>query len=166
VPVLDALDMMEDVFTPGRLDVAALLGRYKAYLERLKKQGLDPFRDQPLRADFQLPEAVGHFHIYAWLTQAVGRECVLTPEFPTGNGKVDLRIVWEGHTSLLEVKSLGAARQLVAARSQAAKYAKQQGLAEATLAVFLHAESSEAVSKLEGTEEVDGIQVHVVAIAW
>ncbi len=166
VPALDGADMMEDVFTPEGLNVPALLERYKAYLDRLRARGRDPFRDQPLRADFQLPEAVGHFHLYAWLLQAVGGECAITPEFPTGNGKVDLRMVWEGKVSLLEVKSLGAGWELARARVQAARYARQQGLAEATLVVFLPTERPEELSRFEGSEAVDGVTVHVVPIGW
>ncbi|MBM4320968.1 MAG: hypothetical protein FJ125_13700, partial [Deltaproteobacteria bacterium] len=106
VPPLEGTDALEDVFTPQRFDAAALLQRYKEHLQRLRVRGRDPFRDQPLRADFQLPEAVGHFHLYSWLAQAVGRECAITPEFPTGNGKVDLRILHKGQAVLVEVKSL------------------------------------------------------------
>lgn len=166
VPALDGADTLEDVFTPGRFDAAALLQRYKAHLDDLRERGRDPFHDQPMRADFQLPEAVGHFHLYAWLLQAVGRECIITPEFPTGNGKVDLRIIHRGQPVLVEVKSLAAARELPAARSQAARYARQLGLAEATLAVFLPTRRPEIVAQLEGAAEVEGVRVHVVAVSW
>ena len=166
VPAFDGTDTLEDVFLPERLDVVALLQRYKAYLDSLREAGRDPFRDQPMRADFQLPEAVGHFHLYAWLQQATGRECSITPEFPTGNGKVDLRILHRGRTSLVEVKSLAAARELPRARAQAAKYAAQQGLSEATLVLFVPTKRPELLATFEGSAAVDEVRVHVVAVSW
>jgi len=166
IPALEGTDMLEDVFEPKRFNVAALLQRYKIHLEFLRSRGRDPFRDQPMRADFQLPEAVGHFHLYAWLQKAVGWAVSITPEFPTGNGKVDLWVRHETGPVLIEVKSLGAARQLITARKQAARYAQQQGLTEATLAAFVPTNQPEALSKLEESVVVDGIQVHTVAIGW
>ena len=88
---LDPLDGLDDVFKGRMLDLRALLDRYKNYLQRLKDKKLNPWQAQPRRkTDHQLTEAVGHFHLYAWLKEALGRRCVVSPEFPTGNGKVDL----------------------------------------------------------------------------
>ncbi|MEZ4709432.1 MAG: hypothetical protein R3A44_19640 [Caldilineaceae bacterium] len=91
---LDPLDDLADVFAPANsLDLAALLQRYKAYLARLKSKGLNPWKEQPRRqSDLHLIEAVGHFHLYMWLQTAIGHRCVISPEFPTGNGRVDLHI--------------------------------------------------------------------------
>ncbi len=88
---LEPLDDLDDVFSGPALDLGALLARYKKYLQRLKDKGLNPWQDQSRRkTDHQLTEAVGHFHLYTWLKGAIGRRCVISPEFPTGNGKVDL----------------------------------------------------------------------------
>ena len=86
---MDHLDELEDVFEGAELNVTALLRRYKDYLARLKAGGINPWQNQPRRKDLHYTEAVGHFHLYHWLQNAVGRFCVISPEFPTGNGKVD-----------------------------------------------------------------------------
>jgi len=39
-----------------------------------------------------MTEAVGHFHLFSWLQTAVGKQCAVSPEFPTGNGLVDLHL--------------------------------------------------------------------------
>ncbi len=133
-------DLLDDVFTPHGLSVPPLLARYRAYLARLAARGIDPWQGQPRRkTDLHLTEAVGQFHLYAWLRDAVGRRCVITPEFPTGNGKVDLVLrTKEGqHLGLVEVKSFVDMYDLGKGREQAAGYAKQLGLSTVTLAVFV-----------------------------
>src|SRR5262249_42602900 len=90
-------DLLDDVFLPGSLCVPPLLARYRGYLSRLKARGIDPWKGQPRRQDLHLTEAVGHFHLYAWLRDAVGRRCTISPEFPTGNGKVDLVLRTKEH---------------------------------------------------------------------
>jgi hypothetical protein len=62
---LDPLDDLADVFEPPELNVPALIRRYRDYLGRLKAKGLNPWKDQPRRADLHLTEYVGHFHLYA-----------------------------------------------------------------------------------------------------
>src|SRR5262249_23512439 len=101
---LDPLDTLSDVFTEQTLNAAALCERYKAYLVRLKGAGQDPFLGEPRRGDLGLREAVGHFHLYAWLREAVRTQCVVSPEFPTGNGKVDLLLRSAHQRAVIEVK--------------------------------------------------------------
>ncbi|MCP4757061.1 MAG: hypothetical protein GY866_39870, partial [Proteobacteria bacterium] len=101
---LEPLDKLLDVFEGPALDLPALLGRYKDYLVRLKNKGMTPWKDQPRRkTDLHLTEAVGHFHLYAWLLAAVGRRCVVSPEFPTGNGKVDIHLKCGDKQGIIEV---------------------------------------------------------------
>jgi hypothetical protein len=159
-------DLLADVFTPAGLCVPPLLGRYRAYLERHKERGTDPWQGQPRRKDLHLTEAVGHFHLYAWLRDAVGRRSTITPEFPTGNGKVDLVIRTKEHTALIEVKSFVDAYELQQGRAQAAGYAKKLGLAAATLAVFVPAPDATLPPELSGESVIDGVTVTTVAIGW
>ena len=120
---LEPLDDLSDVFETDTLDLPALLGRYKDYLQRMKAKGMNPWKDQPRRSDLHQTEAVGHFHLYFWLQNAVGRQCAVCPEFPTGNGKVDLHLQCGKKRGLIEVKSFIDASQVKAARTQAACYA-------------------------------------------
>jgi AAA-like domain len=163
---IEPIDTLSDVFTPGGLCLPPLLERYRAYLKRLKARGIDPWKGQPRRADLHLTEAVGHFHLYAWLRDAVGRRCTLTPEFPTGNGKVDLVLRTEHHTGVIEVKSFVDRYELGQGHAQAAGYAKKLGLTEATLAVFVPVEEAAVPKELSGDVMVDGVKVTVVALGW
>lgn len=166
VLALDPFDLLEDVFSERGIDAAALTRRYVAYLGRLKAAGKDPFAGELRRSDMGLREAVGHFHLHAWLLEAAGRICAVSPEFPTGNGKVDLFLRWQGHTAVIEVKSFRSAADLVTARKQAARYAKSQGLPTATLAVFVPTGEEAVLKGLSGEEVTDGVKVVTIAIGW
>jgi hypothetical protein len=159
-------DTLSDVFTPGGLRLAPLLERYRGYLRRLKAQGIDPWKGQPRRADLHLTEAVGHFHLYAWLRDAVGRRCSISPEFPTGNGKVDLVLRTRAHAGVIEVKSFVDMYELGQGRAQAAGDALKLGLDEATMAVFVPIEEGAIPAEVPGETIVDGVKVVVVAIGW
>ena len=163
---LDPLDTLSDVFTEQTLDAPALLERYKAYLFRLKAAGQDPFLGEQRRSDLGLREAVGHFHLYAWLREAVRTLCAVSPEFPTGNGKVDLLLRSHHQRAVIEVKSFRSASDVPIARRQAARYAKSQNLASATLAMFVPVSDEEVLRKLSGDEVIDGVRVITVAIGW
>jgi hypothetical protein len=163
---LDPLDTLSDVFTEQALDAAALCERYKAYLARLKAAGQDPFLGEPRRGDLGLREAVGHFHLYAWLREAVRTLCVVSPEFPTDNGKVDLLLRSAHQRAVIEVKSYRSASEVPIARRQAARYARSQKLAAATLAMFVPVSDEEVLRKLSGDEVIDGVRGITVAIGW
>ena len=124
---LEPLDDLADVFAGETLNLPSLLDRYKSYLIRMKANGLNPFKDQPRRADLHYTEAVGHFHLYAWLLAAIGRRCVTSPEFPTGNGKVDIHIRCNGKKGIIEIKSFVDMSETRKATEQAAAYAQQHG---------------------------------------
>lgn len=165
---LHPLDDLADVFAlPTALDLPALLRRYREYLARLKAKGINPWKEQPRRqTDLHLTEAVGHFHLYAWLQNAIGRRCAVTPEFPTGNGRVDLHIGCSGLRGIIEVKSFVDHYQAGEDRKQAARYAKRLGFDRVTMAVFVPVEDETLLEKLSVHETVDGVAVQVVAIGW
>ena len=130
-------------------------------------------RESPLtvgRADLRHTEAVGHFHLYNWLCAAVGTRCVISPEFPTGNGKVDLVLrSEEGHVGLIEVKSFTSQAELAAQKAQAARYAASRGLLEATLALFVPSDDEELIQELSRTDAIQigaaEVRIHTVAVA-
>ena len=161
------MDSLTDIFSGSILSLGALLDRYKKYLQRLKAKGLNPWKEQPRRkSNHQLTETVGHFHLYTWLKQAIGRRCVISPEFPTGNGKVDLHIKYDLQQGIIEVKSFVDAYQLNQDRTTAAQYAKDLGLDQVTMAVFIPVEDETVLEKLSSDEVVKEVQVTVVMIGW
>ncbi|MBF0202704.1 MAG: AAA-like domain-containing protein, partial [Desulfamplus sp.] len=117
---LQPLDDLGDVFAGENIDVPALVDRYVDFLGRLAQKGIHPFHGQPRRGNMNITEAVGHFHLYAWLLNVVGRRCVVSPEFPTGNGKVDIHLKCQGKKGLIEVKSFSDLHQLRKGVGQAA----------------------------------------------
>jgi hypothetical protein len=163
---LDPLDDLADVFAEDELDLPALLERYKRFLARLTAEGLNPWKDQPTRQDLRMTEAVGHFHLYAWLQSAVGRRCVASPEFPTGNGKVDLHLRCGDRRGIIEVKSFADLYELNRSRLQAARYATSLGFGSVTLALFVPTKDEQTLAKLSTTESLEGAQVHTIAIGW
>lgn len=162
VPVVDPHDDLTEVF--ASLDLPALMGRYRDYLKRLAAAGIHPWKDQARRADLHITEAAGHFHLYWWLIEASGRNLGVSPEFPTGNGKVDLHVTRRGKTGVIEVKSFTQRSDLPWQREQAAGYAKSRGLTAATLALFVPTDDEALLQKLSTTEEIEGVTVTTVAI--
>jgi len=126
---LDPLDELSDVFTSRSLNIPALLTRYKDYLERLRAKDINPWKEQPRRkTDLQLIEAVGHFHLFSWLRDAVRDDCIVSPEFPAGNRQVDLHLRCGNQRGIIEVKSFVKHSQIKDAQDQAADYAKKLSL--------------------------------------
>jgi hypothetical protein len=161
---LTPLDTLDDIIIGSGLNTVALLDRYKDYLTRLKESGYNPWKNQPRRKDYHLTEAVGHFHLYHWLQMALGIKSTISPEFPTGNGKVDLHIEYQEKKGIIEVKSFTNANDAIHARHQAAKYAKQTGYPDVTLAMFAPFTDEDILNQLSVKETIDGINVTVVVI--
>jgi len=164
---LEPLDELTDVFASASLNLPALLTRYKDYLVRLREKDINPWKNQPRRKkDFKLTESVGQFHLFTWLKEAVGRRCVVSPEFPTGNGKVDLHLQCGKQRGIIEVKSFVDSYQIKEYRLQAADYAKGLGIDSVTIALFIPVLEETVLEKLSTQETIQGIEVTVVAIGW
>ena len=163
---LEPFDKMTDVFDKPELDISALLERYKGYLVRLKSAGLNPWKDQPRRTDLHLREAIGHFHLYFWLKQAIEDICIVSPEFPTGNGRVDLHLQCGDKAGVIEVKSYKSQANLEKAQIQAAGYANSLKMPSIAIAVFVPVEDDSLLKRLSGKTVIDGVKVMVSAIGW
>ena len=160
------LDALRDVLEADELNLPALMKRYTNYLDRLAEKGINPWQGLPPRTDLHLTEAVGHFHLYAWLRDAIGRWCVISPEFPTGNGKVDLHLRCKGKEGMIEVKSYVDQLTFEASLLQAARYARSLGLPKILMAVFVPTHDPEVLSALSQSHEMDDVHVDVAAIGW
>lgn len=166
IPPLDLLDTLEDVFQGSDLNLKVLLERYKDYLKRLKSKGLNPWKGQPRRADLHYTEAVGHFHLYMWLQRAIGNDCVISPEFPTGNGKVDLHLRCAEGEGIIEVKSFTRASDIKRFKNEAAKYAENLNKGSVTIALFVPTEEEHILEQFSFEEIINNVTVTVVAIGW
>jgi len=131
----DPFEDLSDTITEDNLDVRNLLRRYERYLRQNRSWLL---KDAPRRADLRIYEAVYHFNLFTYLSRFMGRrDAQVYPEFPTGNGKVDILIRYAGRMHALEVKSYADEFEYREALRQAAAYGRQLGLSEITLAFFV-----------------------------
>ncbi len=88
------------------------------------------------------------------------------PEFPTGNGQIDLIIEYEGKRYGVEVKSYTNQREYKKALKQAARYAESLRLTEITLAFFIEAVDDDNRKKYEAiyTDAKRGVTVRPVFV--
>lgn len=157
---------LSDTITNEMLHLPNLLRRYEAYLQA-NRHWL--FKNAPRRStDERIFEAVYHFNLYRYLADFLeGYEAHLYPEFPTGNGKVDLLIRHYNRLYALEVKSFVNRREYQKALGQAAAYAQRLQLTEIVLILFVEYASEEHRRDFE-TPYVDsttGVIVQPVLVA-
>lgn len=139
---------LSDTVTAQSLNLPNLLRRYEHYLQQNRAWLL---RDAPRRStDFRIFEAVFHFNLYLYLVRFLeSYKAQVTPEFPTGNGKLDLLIRHTGRLFGIEVKSFVNLAEYQSALQQTADYAQQLGLTEITLALFIEAVDEDNRRKYE-----------------
>jgi len=151
-------DDLSDVFEAG-LNLERLIPRYKDYLKRLKAKNISPFRDFPKRSDLNIYEAGGHFHLYHWLMNVLGKFCQIVPEFPTGNGRVDLHIRCKEQEGIIEVKSFRDMATLKQGKLQAANYAKKLGINKVVIVVFVHGVEEKEAEILKDDRVIEGVRI-------
>ncbi len=135
--VFEPFEDLTDTITDNHLNVSSLLRRYERYLQANKSWLL---QNAPRRADLRIYEAVYHFNLYMYLHRFLqGFRGQIHPEFPTGNGKIDLIIQYAGQTYGLEVKSYSTRKEYREALIQTAQYGRQLGLTDITLVIFVEA---------------------------
>ncbi len=116
----DPFDDPYDCISETALDIPKLLKRYETYLKKNREWLM---KDAPRRSDLRIFEAVYHFNLYSYLKQLLGAEGGnVFPEFPTGNGKIDLIINYEGKQYGLEVKSYTTRGNYRQSLGRAARY--------------------------------------------
>lgn len=126
---------LSEIAGPDGLNVAKLLGHFERYLRENREWLL---RDAPRKSNLRPYEAVYHFILYRYLADFLqGFQGRVWPEFPTGNGKVDLLIEYDSQRYGLEVKSFTTLPGYRQALLQAAAYGRQLGQKRVTLAFFV-----------------------------
>ncbi|MCP4403906.1 MAG: ATP-binding protein [bacterium] len=151
---------LSDTITEDDLYVRNILKRYEGHLKANREWLL---RDAPRRkTDLRIYEAVYHFHLYMYLYKFLqsykGR---VYPEFPAGNGKIDLILKYAGKMYGLEVKSFTHDRDYRESLIQAARYGKELQLKEITLAFFVESIDDENRQKYEISHSDKGTGVTV-----
>ena len=162
----DPFDELTDTITDTSLSIPHLMRRFELYLYQHRDRLL---KDAPRReSDNRIMEAIFHFNLYTYLfhflTDFDGR---VVPEFPTGNGKIDLLITYANRLYGVEVKSFANRKQYQAALKQAASYGKELGQTEIWLVFFVEVINDEQRQTFEATQQDadTGVLVHPVFVA-
>jgi hypothetical protein len=144
----DPMTDIEAMVGQTDIDIPAVLRLYQTYLDRNRDWLL---RDAPRRkTDLRIFEAVFHFNLYMYLTaffQDKGGD--VFPEFPTGNGKVDLLIRRREKVYALELKSFKDRYAYKQALSRAAEYGFQLEISRIFLVLFIESIDEENRRALE-----------------
>ncbi len=143
----DPFENLDDTITETHLDIGNLVKHYRVYLKKNREWLL---ADAPRRKDMRIYEAVYHFNFYSYLNEflrnAGGR---VFPEFPTGNGKIDLIVTYAGKKHGIELKSYSNERNYKEALKQAANYGKKLQLPEIFLVLFVEYVDEKSRKKYE-----------------
>ncbi len=156
----DPFEDLSDTITENSLNLPQLLSRYEQYLQTNREHLL---KNAPHRGDLRVYEAVFHFHIYLYLTRFLSSyNAQVQPEFPTGNGQIDLLIRYAGQLFGLELKSFANQRSYQKALDQAAKYAQQLKVTEIWLVLFIESvdETNRQRFEVDYTDNQRGVTVH------
>ncbi len=162
--LIDPFADVKAVISETFIDIKMILGWYQSYLQANTEWLL---KDVPRRVDLQVHEAVFHFNLYMYLHKLIPKEIAqVLPEFPTGNGKIDLLIRSESKTYGLELKSFKSLHYYHIALTQAAHYGNQLDLTEITLVFFISKIDDTNRQKLEipYTDKKSKVCVHPVFI--
>ncbi len=160
----DLFDDLSDTITETSLHIGNLLQRYGVYLAENRAWLL---KDVPRRVDLRIYEAVYHFNLYMYLVKFLqGYDGQVYPEFPTGNGQIDLIINYAGQVYGLEVKSFSTKHEYNKGLGQAARYGKKLGLTEVTLGLFVEAvdEANRQKYEIDYHDTATGVTVKPVFV--
>ena len=160
----DPFTDLSNTITDTHLNIVHIIRLYEDYVD--KNRGW-LFKQTPRRkTDEHIYEAVYHFNLYMYLVQFLEDNATVFPEFPTGNGKIDLVIQHSSRIYLLEIKSFVNRQKHQDALEQAAEYAQQLALAEAWLITFIEVMTDEQRASLEITyqDPTTGVVVHPVFV--
>jgi len=131
----EPFENLSAILAPEGLNIKNLMTRFEVYLKQNRAWLL---KDAPKRKDLRIYEAVYHFCLYRYLYDFLRPEGAhVYPEFPTGNGKIDLIIQYQDIRYGLELKSYRNEREYHRALKQAAKYGKEYHFPEIWLISFV-----------------------------
>ncbi len=155
---------LDHVVTPTHLEVRQLLKLYQTYLDKNKEW---MFKEAPRRKDLRVFEAVFHFNLYAYINEFLrSKNCRVFPEFPTGNGKIDLLIYYHNVTYGLELKSFTHHAGYQEALKRAAGYVKQLRLSQIYLVFFIESidEKNRQIYEVDYQDTDTRVMVHPIFI--
>jgi len=156
------LDAMKDAIDEKTLHIPNIIKRYQAYLKKNREVF---FKNVPRRkTDMKIYEAIYHFNLFRYLYDLLkSRGVEVVPQFPTGNGKIDLILKYRGQIHALELKSFKDMYAHEKGIEQAAEYGRRMGLKEVAFLVFVELSEEEA-KQLEKEVDKNGVKVAVLPV--
>jgi hypothetical protein len=163
-PLTNPYINLDNVITDTELNIPGILRLYETYLKTNQKW---LFKSAPRRKnDMRIYEAVYHFNLFSYLKAFLKEGGKVFPEFPTGNGKIDLILAYGSNQYGVELKSFVNERNYKNALAKAARYGKQLKLPEIYLVFFVEYidEEHRKEYEVERVDEETGIKVVIVFI--
>ncbi|QTA90615.1 AAA-like domain-containing protein [Desulfonema magnum] len=157
--ILEPFEDTSDTISEEGLNIKNLIRRYERHLQKNRDWMLE---DAPRRKDLRIFEAVFHFNLYEYLNHFLAnKKAKVWPEFPTGNGVIDLIIRYREKIYGLELKSYTDESDYREALRQAARYAVSLKLTVIHLVFFVEYINDEYRKKYEAEyyEETEKVKV-------
>ncbi|MCP4129784.1 MAG: hypothetical protein GY754_02090 [bacterium] len=132
---VEPFEDIDSTITETNLDIKQIIKLFQKYLIKNRDWSL---KDAPRRSDMRIYEAVFHFNLYMYLQGFLkGKGVQVIPEFPTGNGQIDILLKYNDRLYGIELKSYTDKTGYKKGLLQAARYGKHLGLSEITLVFFI-----------------------------
>ncbi|MCP4351867.1 MAG: hypothetical protein GY795_40915 [Desulfobacterales bacterium] len=161
--IFEPFEDLNDTIAEDSLNIKNLVRRYEMHLRKNREWLL---KDVPRRKDLRVFEAVYHFNLYEYLNRFLAnRNAKVLPEFPTGNGAIDLIIRYAGKIYGLELKSYTNESDFKKALKQAADYGASLKLDRIHLIVFVEYIPDEYRLKYEADCQKGGVTVVPVFVS-
>ncbi|MBF0452595.1 MAG: AAA-like domain-containing protein [Candidatus Magnetomorum sp.] len=160
--LIEPFTKLDHVLTENSLHIKNLLRLYEKYLKKNKGWLL---KNAPRRKDLKIFEAVYHFNLFMYLHNfLIRKKGQVWPEFPTGNGKIDLIIKYANQIYGIELKTYSDEFSYKEAIRQAADYAMQLKLSTISLVFFVESIDDDNRTKLEKVHPDKTISVETIFI--
>jgi len=163
--LIEPFKRLDNIITKDKIHIRNVIKLYEDYLQKNRHWLL---QDAPKRKDLRIFEAVYHFNLYMYLHEFLHpQKAHIYPEFPTGNGKIDIIIKYSGRMYGIELKSYTNENAYKEAISQAASYGKQLKLSKIALVFFVETIDDDSRNKYESDyEDRDtGVTVEIIFVA-
>lgn len=163
--LIEPFKSLDKVITKDKIYIRNVLKLYEDYLKKNRHWLL---QDAPKRKDLRIFEAVYYFNLFMFLYEFLRpQKARVYPEFPTGNGKIDIIIKYCDRLYGIELKSYTDESAYRESVSKAALYRKQLQLTKISLVFFVEYIDDESRKRYE-IDYVDkgtGVTVEIIFVA-
>jgi len=163
--LIEPFKRLDNIITKDKIHIRNVIKLYEEYLQKNRHWLL---QDAPKHKDLRIFEAVYHFNLYMYLHEFLRlQKAHIYPEFPTGNGKIDMIIKYSDRMYGIELKSYTNANAYKEAISKAALYGKQLQLNKIALVFFVEYIDDDSRNRYETDyqDQDTGVTVEIIFVA-